>query len=491
MGSNLPEELWKLILTHVPLRERLGTCSRVSQKLYRAAAAANEQLEVQLQGSAQRSQAVVQWLQHNGQHVTSLELHGVAAELTELPCQQLRQLVVWCGRVQLGRCSSHPGVLHSCNGLTSLMLFFCEVVDGPKGLSALSAVPALQVLSVSAACSRSDRPLHMPGTILQMLTQLKRLDLSGHINVTAESLQHISALQHLQVLNLTRPSVHLSPSSTPALARVTGLHSLVLSGSRNVADAATLDPALLQHYTLSCLKLEYVTLSGARRGRDVTGHTGASSGASLLSVLGQQLQLEQMQLSGVQCEWPTTAAAYTALTASSRRQKLDLRLDGVPAGIWQAVFQPQQQLPHLRDLVLGSWDAEDGNGLVQNPTVTALSSTDVSRLVGCCPAVEYLNIQLQPNVQLAVLSQLTALRTLYISTSTESSVKSLAGPPALVGLRELWVNISPACSPKALLALTALTQLTDLHVKHVEDVDGDDFSLTFDDNDDGSVYLVD
>ena len=109
MGSSLPEELWKLILAHVPLPERLGTCSRVSQKLYRAAATA--QLQLELQSSVQNSQGLVRWLRRNGQHVASLELQGFAGNVTELPCQQLRKLVVWFGRVQLGPSSSHPGVL--------------------------------------------------------------------------------------------------------------------------------------------------------------------------------------------------------------------------------------------------------------------------------------------------------------------------------------------------------------------------------------------
>ena len=251
MWSGLPEELWKLILVHVPLPERLGTCSRVSQKLCRAAAAATEQLEVQLQRSAQRSQGVVQWLHHNGQHVTSIQLRNFNASLTELPCLQLRKLAVDGGSVQLGPSSSHPGVLHSCSGLTKLRLWGCIVVDGCRSLAALSAVPALQHLHlcVTAATAFKHR-LELPGSILQVLTQLTLLELEEIVGVTADTLQHISALQQLQVLSLTPPSsvprrqssVPLSPSSTPGLTQLTGLHTLKVS-------RVSLDPAVLQQHT--------------------------------------------------------------------------------------------------------------------------------------------------------------------------------------------------------------------------------------------------
>ena len=321
--SCLPDELWKLILVHIPLPERLGRCSRVSQQLSRAAAAATEQLELELNYNVQRFQGLMQWVEKHGQHIKELDLNRVGGTLTELPCWQLRQLGIFNGSVQLGPSSSHPGVLHSCNGLTKLQLWSCQV-DGPDNLSALSAVPALQHLELSYISS-STGYVSLPGSVLQVLTQLSALKLELNIKVTAESLQHSSALQHLQVLSLYHPLVPLSPSSTPGLAQLTGLQAIKLSYFDEPLDAA-----LLQHYT----RLQQLQLQGG----DLTGAAGS---ATLLAAIGQQPQLEQLELWGVRCEWPRAAGAYTALTASSRLQELDVHVDEWPAGVWQSVFRPQ------------------------------------------------------------------------------------------------------------------------------------------------------
>ena len=243
----LPEELWKLILVHVDYRERLGNCSRVSRKLNRAATAATEQLELQLQRNPQRSAGLLQWMRRNGHHVSKLLLAGIAADFTDLPCKHLRSLVVRDGAVQLGPSSNHPGVLHSCSGLTQLCLGSCTLLDGPNSLSAVSAVPALQFLKLCSTNSNSpvDGKLTLPGSTLQVLTQLTYISFGLRqtqcVDITAESLQHISALQHLQALDLTRPSVPLSPSSTPGLKQLTALQGLLLDTA--ILDAAGLDTA--------------------------------------------------------------------------------------------------------------------------------------------------------------------------------------------------------------------------------------------------------
>lgn len=41
---SLPEEVWMLILSRVPLSQRLGSCARVSSKLFRAATAATTEV---------------------------------------------------------------------------------------------------------------------------------------------------------------------------------------------------------------------------------------------------------------------------------------------------------------------------------------------------------------------------------------------------------------------------------------------------------------
>ena len=89
----------------------------------------------------------------------------------------------------------------------------------------------------------------------------------------------------------------------------------------------------------------------------------------------------------------------------------------------------------------------------------------------------YLRIHLQEDVQLAALSQLTALTGLSIRVATESSVHSLS---SLLQLRELIIRSMSPCMPVALVPLTALTQLKRLIVDPVEGLDsrhGDCLSL--------------
>lgn len=96
--SELPEDLWKLILCNVPLRDRLGSCSLVSQRLRSAATAATEDICVYLYEKQERADGLITYLHKH--FVTRLEVHG-APLLTHLPpCPHLRTLELKDCRVQ-------------------------------------------------------------------------------------------------------------------------------------------------------------------------------------------------------------------------------------------------------------------------------------------------------------------------------------------------------------------------------------------------------
>ena len=103
----------------------------------------------------------------------------------------------------------------------------------------------------------------------------------------------------------------------------------------------------------------------------------------------------------------------------------------------------------------------------QELIATDISSADISRLVGCCPGLQHLDIDLQQQqqpgsgVQLAALSQLTALTSLGVWRANEASVKSMSG---LTQLKHLSVGARPPFSAASLLQLMALQQLTSLEV---------------------------
>ena len=396
-------------------------------------------------------------MQRNGDHVTSLYFEGFDGALTELPCQHLQQLVLVYDKVQLGPGRNQPGVLHGCSDLTALQLRSCTMRGGRCSLSALSAVPALQHLELSNLYTvGNQQKLVLPGSTLQVLTQLTSLCVETRGMVTAELLQHISALQHLQSLHLSSPTVPLSPNRTPGLVQLTGLQMLSLA-------SATLDPAMLQQHT----QLQHVSLYEATL-------PGPDGGCALLAAFSHYLHLQQLHLLDVQCVWPTAAAAFMALTASSRLERLAVELNGVPAGIWQAVFRPQQQqLPHLHTFFARSGAYQEAGVAARRQGAAAMSFShaDVSRLVGCCPGLERLDLHLQPDVQLSALSQLTALTALDISKATESSVRSIA---QLLPLRSLGICFKLPFSVTTLLRLTALQQLTCLSVSVDVDEEDDD-----------------
>ena len=102
---SLPDEVLKLVLSHVPLNDRLGSCSLVHSRLHAAAVASTQQLKI---GSwprtppPQRTQAMLGWLSFYGQHVTHLDLTYLPQPLIQLPCPGLLELRCYMGSIQLG-----------------------------------------------------------------------------------------------------------------------------------------------------------------------------------------------------------------------------------------------------------------------------------------------------------------------------------------------------------------------------------------------------
>jgi hypothetical protein len=90
------DKAWTLILSYIPVTQRLRTCSLVSHALHRAATAAvNNTLAVRLQHKHCKS--FTNWLSRHASHVTILKLEGCCMDrpqLLQLPCHNLQQLVI-------------------------------------------------------------------------------------------------------------------------------------------------------------------------------------------------------------------------------------------------------------------------------------------------------------------------------------------------------------------------------------------------------------
>ena len=113
----LPDAILKHVMTFVPLSIRLGTCSMVSQRFYRAATTATCSVT-----ASTTSSSLLPWLNKHGQFVTSLKLSTnlyrySPSILPPLPCPRLRHLDLSCCCVNMGVSSN---LLATCTTLTYL-----------------------------------------------------------------------------------------------------------------------------------------------------------------------------------------------------------------------------------------------------------------------------------------------------------------------------------------------------------------------------------
>jgi hypothetical protein len=274
------------------------------------------------------------------------------------------------------------------------------------------------------------------GEVLPGLQQLTYLELDNMIDIPfGLQMQHLSVLTRLADLRLH--DLSLRPSSSFTGSMLSGVQSLtrlqLAAGQHHVycEPAVLAGKTLLQH-----LELQFkAMLDGAQ-------------GVQMLAQLQLQQELTCLKLhdSSKPRSLPP-AAAFAALTASSKLQHLDVSRCSLPEDMWQHVFPAGRQLPHLR--VLG----------------ISAAAPDGTRLVSCCPALQSLTILgLERSRELfASLQGLSDIHTLHVEPSRLNS-EGFQGVVHLTGLRKLkWVNPTLHIADDSLLQLTQLQQLTSLH----------------------------
>ena len=146
------------------------------------------------------------------------------------------------------------------------------------------------------------------------------------------------------------------------------------------------------------------------------------------------------------------ASAYSALTASTKLQLLDIRSCALPTGVWQHMFPVGRQLPYLTSL--------DISGVTQEPTGTYAPAPEGRLLVRCCTGLQDLEMQrLQYSAeQLPALQGLNRLLRLSLHVDDAAAFTNLC---QLTGLRGLNVTASDE-TDELLFQLTQLQQLTGL-----------------------------
>lgn len=388
------------ILQWLPLQQRLGVCSPVSKAFRAAAVAATSSIcpDAATAPNNARMDGVAAWLQQHGRALADgLDLLlAPGCSLRQLPLSaHLRQLKVVGAKVQLcpghsdsntsvagssthssvsyasdavSSSSASPGVLHSCQGLTSLELVDCVLLDSSEELEGLSVLTSLQQLSicfnrhktrkgefpvriVPAVVSRnlaqlSQMVLHEPMQLaslgdLPRFTGLVGLGLSVTEEWDSAELQAaLSAMQHLTCLYLHCPAqVSITQQALPCIGQMTGLNYLCINQS------SEFDAQLLRMLTgLTALLVD-------RKAVDPAGQPEAV--AALLGVLPQLKSLAHLGLVAASHDEAPDLAQYRALASAAGLTYL--YLDGlVPPGFWQYMHQAGSTFPCVEALDLNA-----------------------------------------------------------------------------------------------------------------------------------------
>jgi hypothetical protein len=392
----------------------LFSVARAHSRLHQAAVAALRSINIDVRDQQQADSALL-YLHRHGSHVNRLQLWGPLRKQLTLrqlpPSLHLHSLELSGRTVQLLPGKGFQGLLGggvaaAAPPLKQLRLGDCNLLDGGEPLAAaLLQLPALEVLGLwnldeEVADGWGPTPVCFPTGVLEQLPQLIFLQLAG------SGSEDCSASMLSGLCYLTSLALHGVVFEPGALAGKDKLQQLEL---------------------ISC---------------DLQPHGGAGL-AELLSQLQYQTQLTHLDLWGsvrADGESNPPAAAYSALTASSKLQHLGISTCKLPAGVWQHLFPTGRQLLQLTSLDLSEvWQLPNG----------AEAALERCRIVSCCPRLKSLNmyhLKYSPQ-QLTELQGLSGLHTLRLVTGTaRGGVEADTGDTLqavcqLTGLRELGLTV--------------------------------------------------
>ena len=301
---------------------------------------------------------------------------------------------------------------------------------------------------------------HHPFTAgsLSGLQRLTRLGLVGMPSNKPDALQPLSVLTGLLDLRL-----HISDSNWrrwddgyPSVASMSGLQRLTrleMSSMPCIEPGALAGKTLLQHLRLT----------------DCCEEQSQEQDAHLLSQLQHLQQLTELVMSTRRYHIQETppAAAFAALTASSKLHHLSLSRCYLASYAWRYALPPGKQLPQLTSLTLE---------YLKNPSGGPAVAPAGKLLVSCCPGLQHLELrELRKSATRAVLqplSGLSGLQTLILSPAGGSQGEGWLELCKLTGLRKLYVENHLRLPRGLVLQLTQLQQLTSLycrgHGKEVE-----------------------
>lgn len=166
------------------------------------------------------------------------------------------------------------------------------------------------------------------------------------------------------------------------------------------------------------------------------------------------MQLTRLHLYDALSPLASSAAAYAALTASSKLHELSVNgfRSSLPPSAWQCMLSAGKQLPHLEEL-----------RLIAGTDQPALGVADACSLVRCCPKLRELlvpGLNGEPADVLAPLCSLTGLQDLQLDNYwvDDAALQVLAQLTVLTCLI-VETGVSSGATAAGLLHLTRLTQL--------------------------------
>jgi hypothetical protein len=209
-----------------------------------------------------------------------------------------------------------------------------------------------------------------PTGALQQLQQLTYLELADMRLLGPDqeqpALQPLQVLTRLVDLRLTSVGAYGSvqePGSRITASMLASMHNLTCL---HMSSGVEVEPGAVAGKT----KLQHLELCGCK----VPG--GAAGVSDFLSHLQQLQQLTHLTVSQTfkSREAVPPAAAYSALTASSKLQPLNINHMAMPAVAWQHMFPAGRQLLHLQYLDISAAVQPEGMGTLPQPLTSAVLS---------------------------------------------------------------------------------------------------------------------
>lgn len=183
----------------------------------------------------------------------------------------------------------------------------------------------------------------------------------------------------------------------------------------------------------------------------------AGEEAQLLSLMQHMQQLTHLGVDDSLCaaEGDPPAAAYAALTASSKLQQLNVSCCHLPTDVWQHMLPVGRQLPFLQHLDVSK---------VKQPGGAWATPPEGTCLVSCCPGLQSLELSfLRCSAEMLLsLQGLSGLHILALAASDPVAAEAFHAVCQLAGLKGFRVRIPGKERGALALQLTQLKQLTSL-----------------------------